>query len=257
MSKLINTLFAATTALTAAVGLTAAQAAPAGATKNIVLVHGAFVDGSGWKPVADILRKRGYNVVIAQPPETSLEDDVAATNRVLDALDGPAVLVGHSYGGVIITEAGNNAHVKNLVYVAALQPDAGESAGQLLTSKPAATNYIVPSKDGFLTIQPAHFRDAFALDLPEAEVAFMAASQVATSGKAISTPVTAPAWKTKPSFAIVATQDRAINPDLERSMYARAKSMTTEIAASHAVYISQPQAVAKVIEQAAAAAASH
>ena len=256
MSKIINTLFAATTALTSAIGLTAALAAPAGATKNIVLVHGAFVDGSGWKPVAEILRKRGYNVVIAQPPETSLEDDVAATNRVLDALDGPAVLVGHSYGGVIITEAGNNAHVKNLVYVAALQPDAGESAGQLLSSKPAATNYIVPSKDGFLTLQPEHFRDAFALDLPEAEVAFMAASQVATSGKAISTPVTNPAWKTKPSFAIVATQDRAINPDLERQMYARSNAVTKEIVASHAVYISQPQAVAKVIEQ-AAAAASH
>lgn len=257
MSKIINTLFAATTALTSAIGLTAAQAAPAGVTKNIVLVHGAFVDGSGWRPVAEILRKRGYNVIIAQPPETSLEDDVAATNRVLDALDGPAVLVGHSYGGVIITEAGNNAHVKNLVYVAALQPDTGESAGQLLSSKPAATNYIVPSKDGFLTIQPEHFRNAFALDLPEGEVAFMAASQVATSGKAISTPVATPAWKTKPSFAIVATQDRAINPDLERQMYARSNSVTKEIVASHAVYISQPQAVAKVIEQAAAAATSH
>lgn len=257
MSHVIKTLLAATTALTAAIGFTAAHAAPAGATKNIVLVHGAFVDGSGWKPVAEILRKRGYNVLIAQPPETSLEDDIAATNRVLDGLDGPAVLVGHSYGGMIISGAGNNAHVKNLVYVAALQPEAGESAGQLLSSKPAATNFIVPSKDGFLTIQPEHFRDAFAADLPEAEAAFMAASQVATSGKALSTPATSPAWKTNPSFAIVATQDRSINPDLERSMYARSKSVTTEITASHAVYISQPQAVAKVIEQAAAAAAGH
>jgi pimeloyl-ACP methyl ester carboxylesterase len=254
MTNIIRNLLAATTALTAAVGFTPGQAAPAGAVKNIVLVHGAFADGSGWKPVADILRKRGYNVSIAQPPETSLEEDVAATNRVLDGLDGPAVLVGHSYGGMIISEAGNNSHVKNLVYVAALQPEAGESAGQLLSSKPAATNFIVPSKDGFLTILPAHFHDAFAADLPKAEAEFMAASQVATSGKALSTPATAPAWKVKPSYAIVATQDRSINPDLERSMYARSKSVTTEIAASHAVYISQPAAVAKVIEQAAIAA---
>jgi pimeloyl-ACP methyl ester carboxylesterase len=254
MTKLIRNLLAATAAVTAAIGFAPSHAAPAGSVKNIVLVHGAFVDGSGWKPVADILRKRGYNVSIAQPPETSLEDDVAATNRILDQLDGPAVLVGHSYGGMIISEAGNNPHVKNLVYVAALQPEVGESAGQLLSSKPAATNFIVPSKDGFLTIQPAHFQDAFALDLPKAVVEFMAASQVGTSGKAISTPATAPAWKNKPSFAIVATQDRAINPDLERSMYARSRSVTTEIVASHAVYISQPAAVAKVIEQAAAAA---
>ncbi len=254
MTNLIRNLLAATSALTTAIGFAPGHAAPAGAVKNIVLVHGAFADGSGWKPVAEILRKRGYNVSIAQPPETSLEDDVAATNRILDQLDGPAVLVGHSYGGMIISEAGNNSHVKNLVYVAALAPDVGESAGQLLSSKPAATNFIVPSKDGFLTIQPAHFQDAFALDLPKAEAEFMAASQVATSGKALSTPATSPAWKNKPSFAIVATQDRAINPDLERSMYARSHSVTTEIVASHAVYISQPAAVAKVIEQAAAAA---
>jgi pimeloyl-ACP methyl ester carboxylesterase len=254
MTKTIRTLLAATTALTAAFGITPTQAQPAGAVKNIVLVHGAFVDGSGWKPLAEILRRRGYKVSIVQPPETSLEEDVAATNRVLDGLDGPAVLVGHSYGGMIISEAGNNAHVKNLVYVAALQPEVGESAGQLLQSKPAATNFIVPSKDGFLTIQPAHFQDAFAADLPKAEVEFMAASQVATSGKAISTPATSPAWKVKPSFAIVARNDRAINPDLERSMYARSHAVTTEIVASHAVYISQPAAVAKVIEQAAAAA---
>jgi pimeloyl-ACP methyl ester carboxylesterase len=253
MTKMIRNLLAAT-ALTAAVGFTPTQAAPTGAVKNIVLVHGAFADGSGWKPVADILRKRGYNVSIAQPPETSLEEDVAATNRILDQLDGPAVLVGHSYGGMIISEAGNNSHVKNLVYVAALQPEVGESAGQLLSSKPAATNFIVPSKDGFLTIQPAHFQDAFAADLPKTEAEFMAASQVATSGKAISTPATSPAWKVKPSYAIVATQDRAINPDLERSMYARSKSVITEIVASHAVYISQPAAVARVIEQAAVAA---
>jgi len=164
------------------------------------------------------------------------------------------VLVGHSYGGMIISEAGNNSHVDSLVYIAALAPDVGESAGQLLSSKPAATNFIVPSKDGFLTILPAHFQDAFAADLPRAEAEFMAASQVATSGKALSTGAISPAWKTKPSFAVVAKNDRSINPDLERSMYARAHSKTTEIVASHAVYISQPEAVAKVIEQAAAVA---
>src|ERR1700691_2279044 len=149
-------------------------AAPVSATKNIVLVHGAFADGSGWAAVSAILEKDGYKTFIVQPPETSLEDDVAATNRVLDGLDGPAVLVGHSYGGVIITEAGNNSHVKNLVYIAAFQPDVGESAGQLLSSKPAATNFIVPSKDGFLTILPAHFQDAFAADLPQADGGFIA-----------------------------------------------------------------------------------
>ena len=152
------------------------------------------------------------------------------------------------------TECAILTHPQNLVYVAALQPDAGESAGQLLSSKPAATNFIVPSKDGFLAIQPAHFQDAFAADLPKADAEFMAASQVATSGKALSTAATSPAWKVKPSYAIVATQDRSINPDLERSMYARSHAVTTEIVASHAVYISQPAAVARVIEQAAAAA---
>jgi pimeloyl-ACP methyl ester carboxylesterase len=245
----------ATTALSIAAGFTTAHAAPANAVKDIVLVHGAFADGSGWKPVADILRKDGYTVHIAQPPETSLEEDVTSVNRILDQLDGPAVLVGHSYGGAIITEAGNNPHVKNLVYVAALQPDAGESAGQLLASKPAAGTSIVPSKDGFLTILPDHFRADFAADLPASLTDFMAASQIPLSVKAASTPNKTPAWRSKPSYAIVATDDRSINPDLERTMYARSKSITTEIVASHAVYISQPRAVAKVIEQAAVAAA--
>jgi pimeloyl-ACP methyl ester carboxylesterase len=254
MTNITRTLLAATTALTFAAGVMSAAAAPANAVKTIVLVHGAFADGSGWKPIADILRKGGYTVHIAQPPETSFEEDVTAVTRILDQLDGPAVLVGHSYGGAIITEAGNNAHVKNLVYVAALQPDAGESAGQLLASKPAAGTSIVPSKDGFLTILPDHFRADFAADLPSSITDFMAASQIPLSVKAASTPIKTAAWRTKPSYAIVATGDRAINPDLERSMYARSKSITTEMTASHAVYISQPRAVAKIIEQAAVAA---
>ncbi|OTP74282.1 alpha/beta fold hydrolase [Caballeronia sordidicola] len=232
-------------------GLTNAQATPADAVKNVVLVHGAFVDGSGWNKVADILRKDGYHVAIVQPPETSLGDDVAATDRILDQLDGPAVLVGHSYGGAIITEAGNNTHVKSLVYVAALQPDVGESAGQLLASKPAASNDIAPSKDGFLFIPVDKFHDDFAADLPHAQTDLMAVSQVPPSVKAITEAISAPAWKDKPSYAIVATQDRAINPELERAMYKRSHSITTEIDSSHVVYMSQPRAVAKIIEAAA------
>lgn len=227
-----------------------AQAAP---IKNIVLVHGAFVDGSGWNAVAEILRKDGYSVSIVQPPETSLEDDVAAANRVLDSLDGPAVLVGHSYGGMIITDAGNNDHVQALVYVAAFQPDVGESLGKLGASMPPAATSIVASKDGFLTLDRARFPADFAADLPPAVSTLMAASQVGLSVKAAGAETTRPAWKTKPTWAIVATEDRAINPDLERKMYARSHSTTTEIKSSHAVYISQPKAVAAVIEQAAKA----
>ncbi len=234
-----------------ALGSHVALAAPAGAIKNIVLVHGAFADGSGWKAVSDILKKDGYKVFIAQPPETSLEDDVAATNRVLDSLDGPAVLVGHSYGGVIITEAGNNTHVKTLVYVAAFQPDEGESLGALGAKMPPAGKSVTPTKDGFLFIDPAQFHADFCADLPLALSNFMARSQVYLSIKSASTPVTAPAWKTKPSYAIVATMDRSINPELERFMYKRSNSQTIEVKSSHVAYISQPRAVAAVIEKAA------
>jgi pimeloyl-ACP methyl ester carboxylesterase len=240
----ILTLAASLAALSAA----SALAAPA---KNIVLVHGAFADGSGWKPVADILRKDGYAVTVAQPPLTSLEDDVAATNRVLDRQNGPAILVGHSYGGAIITEAGNHPNVVGLVYVAAMAPDAGEVLGTLLASKPPASTGIAPSKDGYLFLDPAVFDADFAGDLPKPLADFMALSQMPVAGKAFGTPITAPAWKTKPSYAIVATQDRMINPDLERSMYQRANAHVTELKGSHVIFISQPGAVAKVIEQAA------
>ncbi|MEI9885196.1 MAG: alpha/beta hydrolase [Rhizomicrobium sp.] len=237
----------------AALIATAASGAPrpAGAVKNIVLVHGAFADGSGWKAVSDILTKDGYNVSIVQPPETSLEDDVAATNRALNALDGPAVLVGHSYGGVIITEAGNNAHVKTLVYVAAFQPDAGESFASLIAKIPPASKAIKPTPDGFLYVDPALFHADFAADLPAAQAAFMARSQVLPAAKIAGTLVTSPAWKTKPSYAVVATQDRTINPDLERFMYKRSNATTIELRASHCVYVSQPRAVAALIEKAA------
>jgi len=225
--------------------------AKTGTTRNIVLVHGAFADGSGWKAVSEILVKDGYTVSIVQPPETSLEDDVAATNRVLDSLDGPAVLVGHSYGGVIITAAGNNPHVKSLVYVAAFQPDTGESLASLGDKMPPASKAIRPSADGFLSLDQGLFHGDFAADLPAAEAELMARSQVYLSVKSATAPATAPAWKTKPSFAVVATHDRAINPELERFMYKRSHSETIEIDSSHVVYISQPAKVAALIERAA------
>jgi len=181
------------------------HAAPQDAVKNIVLVHGAFADGSGWKAVSDSLEKHGYKVSIVQPPETSLADDVQATNRTIDAMGGPVILVGHSYGGVIITEAGNNAHVKSLVYVAAFQPDKGESFASLIAKNPGASKAIKPTPDGFLYVDPADFHADFAADVPAGMASFMARSQVLPSAKIASTAVTSPAWKTKPSYAIVAT----------------------------------------------------
>ena len=219
--------------------------------KNVVLVHGAFADGSGWIAVANILRKDGFTVSVVQPPETSLEDDVAATTRAIDAMGGPVVLVGHSYGGVIITTAGNNERVKSLVYVAAFQPDTGESLGSLAASKPPTSPSPIPSPDGFLYIGQATFHSDFCADLPAPQAEFMAQSQVGLAIKAAGAATTTPAWKAKPSYAIVATNDHAINPDLERFMYKRAGSTVTELASSHAVYISHPAEVAAVIERAA------
>jgi pimeloyl-ACP methyl ester carboxylesterase len=223
-------------------------------TKNIVLVHGAFADGSGWKPVADILTKDGYKVSVVQHPMTSLEDDVAATQRILDRQDGPAILVAHSYGGAIITEAGNHPKVAALVYVAAFAPDAGEVLGGLAEKTPPATTGIAPSSDGFLFLDPAVYAADFAGDLPKADAEFMAMSQMPVAGKAFGTPIKSPAWKEKRTYAIVATQDRMINPDLERFMYKRANASVTEIEGSHVVFISQPRAVVNVIEAAAHAA---
>jgi len=248
-NSFIATAAAAVALLSAAVA--AARAEPA---RNIVLVHGAFADGSGWKPVAEILRKDGYTVSIVQEPETSLADDVAATNRILDRQSGPAVLVGHSYGGAVITEAGANAHVAALVYVAAFAPDEGEKLGPLLGSIAPAANSIAPTADGYLLVDQAKFPADFAADLPAAEAQFMAVSQVPLNASVLGAPITAPAWKTKPSYGIVATQDRMINPDLERSMYKRSGAKVTEIEGSHAIFLSQPRAVANVIEQAAGGA---
>jgi len=248
-------LFAAAAALLIASGA-AAQAASASsaAVKNIVLVHGALVDGSGWRGVYDILTKDGYRVSIVQEPLTGLEEDVAATKRILDQQEGPVILVGHSYGGSVITVAGTDSKVKALVYVAALQPDAGETTGKLVASMPAPSNDLKTTKDGFVLLDPTKFAADFAADLPKAQAQFMAVSQVPVSGAAFGAPVTVAAWRSKPSYGIVATQDRALSPDLERWMYHRSGAKVTEIKASHAVYISKPRAVADVIEAAARSA---
>lgn len=223
--------------------------AQAPAAKNVVLVHGAFADGSGWRGVYDNLTKKGYNVVIAQIPLTSLQDDVAATKRVLDRLDGPTVLVGHSWGGTVITEAGNDPKVVSLVYVAAFVPDAGESAGQWATSLPAApeNGIIAPEKDGFFFYNKAKFHAGFAADLSKEESDFMEASQVPIAAASFGALVTKAAWKTRPSFAILTTQDKSILPAIQTKMYKRANSTVTELKSSHVGFISHPAVVADVI----------
>jgi pimeloyl-ACP methyl ester carboxylesterase len=223
--------------------------------KNIVLVHGAWVDASGWKPVRDILIAKGFNVTMVQEPETSFDDDVAAANRVLDLQDGPTLLVGHSYGGSIISEAGMHPNVVGLVYVAAHAPDIGEDEGTLGKQTPSVLartqGAIAKTPDGYTYLQPAEFSKLFAPDLAHDRAEFMARSQVLAAATVFDTPLTSAAWRTKPSWGIVAGNDQIINPDLERWYYARAGSQTIEIkGASHAVYESHPKEVAAVIEQA-------
>jgi pimeloyl-ACP methyl ester carboxylesterase len=241
----------------AAVALLSGAVAPAQAVpvKNIVLVHGAFADGSGWQRVAEILVKDGYAVRVVQEPLTSLADDVAATKRVLDLQPGPTILVGHSYGGVVITEAGNAPNVVGLVYIAAFIPDQGESAVSLLSQAPAANNDMRATKDDFLYLDPAAFPADFAADLQPALANFRAHSQAMLAKAAGGAPVTTPAWRQKKSWALVATLDHNINPDLERTMAKRAGSETIEVAGSHAVYLSKPIEVAGLIERAAKASA--
>jgi pimeloyl-ACP methyl ester carboxylesterase len=224
--------------------------------KNIVLVHGAWVDASGWKPIYDILTKEGFHVTMVQEPETSFQDDVAAAKRVLDLQDGPTLLVGHSYGGSIITEAGVHPNVAGLVYVAAHAPDVGEDEAALGKKTPSilakTDGAIRKTPDSFTYLNPADFPKLFAPDLPRERAEFVARSQVLAAAKVFSTPLTAAAWKTKPSWGIVAEGDKIINPDLERWYYARAGSHTTEIkGASHSVYESHPNEVAAVIANAA------
>jgi pimeloyl-ACP methyl ester carboxylesterase len=225
--------------------------------KYIVLVHGAWADGSGWKGVYDILVKDGYNVSIVQEPETSFKDDVAATKRILALQDGPSILVAHSYGGAVITEAGTDPSVAGLVYIAAHMPDSGEKEsedGKRFPSDLAKSGAIKKTPDGFTYIDPAQFHELFAADLPNDQAAFMARSQVLNFADNFSATITTAAWRTKPSWMVVAGSDRTINPDLERWYAKRAKSHTVEVAgASHSVYVSHPKEVADVIESAARA----
>ncbi|MFH6942870.1 alpha/beta hydrolase [Flavobacterium sp. FlaQc-50] len=217
--------------------------------KNIVLVHGAFADGSGWRALYDILSKKGYHVTIVQNPLSSLEDDVNATKVVLDNQDGPTVLVGHSWGGSVITEAGNHPNVVALVYVAAFQPDNGETTVQWLkTAPPAPENGILnPDDKGIVYYDKAKFHAGFAADIPKDQADFMFASQGAFYAKGFGTPITKAAWRDKPTYGIVATEDKSINPEIERAMYKRSKTKITEIKGSHVVFMSQPKAVADVI----------
>jgi pimeloyl-ACP methyl ester carboxylesterase len=223
--------------------------------RNIVLVHGAWADGSGWKGVYDILVKDGYNVSIVQEPETSFKGDVAATKRVLAQQDGPCILVAHSYGGAVITEAGTGRSVAGLVYIAAHMPDAGENEaddGKRFPSDLGKSTAIKKTADGFTYLDPAQFHEYFAADLPAEQAAFMARSQVLNAADNFKAIITTPAWRSKPSWMLVAAKDRTINPDLERWYAERAKSHTVEVpGASHSVYVSHPREVADVIESAA------
>jgi pimeloyl-ACP methyl ester carboxylesterase len=220
--------------------------------RNVALVHGAWADGSGWQRIHDILRARGYNVSVVQNPLTSLPDDVAAVDRILARQDGATLLVGHSYGGVVITEAGDAANVVGLVYIAAFVPDAGESVASLIEG--GAPPPLQPSSDGFLFFNPILFPQVFAHDLPAAQGAFLAAAQVPPAGAAFGTPVSRAAWRSRRSWYVLATEDRIIPPAAQRQMATRANAVITEVRGSHAVYISQPEAVADAIDAAARAA---
>jgi pimeloyl-ACP methyl ester carboxylesterase len=223
--------------------------------KNVVLVHGSFVDGSGWEGVFHLLTRRGYNVSVVQNPTTTLEADLAATRNILDEQDGDVVLVGHSYGGVVISEAGNHPKVKRLVYVTAFAADAGESVASLIANPPpgATAPPILPPKNGFLLLDQSKFVAAFAADVEPGKAAFMAKSQVPWGVESLQGAVTKPAWKTKPSFYLVATADGMIPPPAQRTMAQRARATVREVAASHAVCVSKPGVVAEIIEAAAEA----
>ena len=221
-------------------------------TPTVVLVHGGFVDGSGWEGVYTILKKDGHSASIVQNPTISLANDVAATRRIVDAQNGPVILVGHSYGGVVVTEAGNHPKVAALVYIAAFAPDTGESVNTLIADPPpgAPVPPILPPQDGFLFLDKAKFHAAFAADVDAEKAAFMADSQVPWGVGALSGAISEPAWKSKPSWYLVATDDRMIPPPAQRLMSERAGSTVIEVPGSHAIYVSQPDAVAALIEMA-------
>ena len=221
--------------------------------KNVVLVHGAFADGSGWEPVAIALKNDGYKVSVVQPPETSYAEDVKYTTTAIDTMDGPVVLVGHSYGGSIITEAGNHPNVAALVYIAAFALDTGESCATIEQALPQASTAFKPDSNGNWSIEPEHFAADFAADLLEDKAWFMAVSQVPISTDSFTHNVTSPAWRTKPTWYMVATRDRSINPDQERMMAKRASAKTVEVNASHVAYMSHAQETVQLIEEAATA----
>jgi pimeloyl-ACP methyl ester carboxylesterase len=225
----------------------------AGDIKNVVLVHGGFVDGSGWEAVYRGLRKQGFDVSVVQNPTTSLADDVLATRRVLARQDGPAILVGHSYGGVVVSESGNDPRVAGLVYIAAFAPDAGESVASLIKDPPpgAPVPPILPPEDGYLLLDKSKFAASFAADVEPALAAFMADAQVPWGVEALQGAVGRPAWKIKPSWYLVATDDRMIPPAAQRAMAQRAGSTVAEVRGSHAIYVSQPDAVIRLIATAA------
>jgi pimeloyl-ACP methyl ester carboxylesterase len=223
------------------------------AVKNVVLVHGGFVDGSGWAGVHRLLTKDGYDVSVVQQPTISLADDVAVTRRAIAALNRPVILVGHSYGGVIITEAGTDPNVAGLVYIAAFAPDKGESVSSLIKDPPpgAPVPPILPPRDGFLFLDRAKFAASFAADVDADTAKFMADSQLPWGVEALGGTVTEPAWKSKPSWYLVATDDRMIPPDAQRLMSRRAGSTVVEVPGSHSIYVSRPDAVAAIIDKAA------
>ena len=236
--------------LFALLGIALAPPASAG-VKNIVIVHGAFADGSGWRPVATILERDGYAVYVVQEPLTSWEADLAAARNVLDRV-GPCVLVGHSWGGMITTEVGDRPSVRSLVYVAAFEPDVGETAGGLQgKNPPAGGKSVVPSGGGLVYVNPQAFAKDFAGGVPKDTAQFMSISQVPIAASSFDAKVTVAAWSKKPSFAVIPQQDRQINPDLERFMAGRAKSETLELPGSHVIFLLHPKEVAAVIEKAA------
>ena len=220
--------------------------------RNVVLVHGAFADGSGWRGVYDALTRRGYRVTVVQNPLTSLADDVAATTRVLDRQNGPTILVGHSWGGTVITEAGMHPNVVGLVYVSALAPDAGESTAKQYQGFAATPEFVIDThKDGFGTVNLEKFKAGFAHDVSDADVAFMRDAQVPINMAAFGTALEHAAWRTKPSWAVIATEDKAFDQAMLVHMAERIGADITKVPASHAVFVTQPQVVASVIERAA------
>lgn len=254
----LHSILAAALGAAAAVGISgSALAQPAAQpVKNVVLVHGAFADGSGWRGVYDDLTRRGYRVTVVQNPLTSLADDVAATNRALDRQDGPAVLVGHSWGGTVITQAGVHPRVASLVYVSALAPDSGETTAHQYEGHPEATEFVIDVRpDGFGILNADKFKAAFAADASDADAAFLRDSQVPIAMSAFDETLTNAAWRTRPNWAVIATEDKAFGEGMLHAMARRIGARITEVRASHALFMTQPKAIADVIDEAARRAA--